>query len=382
MARWSRTLLALAATVLLAVPSAFAQGGGASSTGSISGDVKDEQGGVLPGVTVTATSPAQPGALTAVTNEAGIYRFPAVPPGVYALGYELAGFGAVTRDGIRITLGFDARVNVTLGVANLQESVTVSGQSPVIDTSATRLQTNYDQERLASIPNARDMWSLLATTPSVTLNRVDVGGATMGTQTTYFAYGYSGQNRPLVEGINTTEGTSAAGFYLDYGSFEEVFIGAAAASQSGIWRAGTSAVLVKRTGRLTRWTNAAITSWTRERSARAHDRLEKATAKSARQRTAGTSACQRGENRAPSSRARRTTASACSSSRSTSARSLPARSAWWLAGVLSIRGRKPVWRSRIQPMPACEAPKSTVIAHTPGARKSRYDTDSGRSARV
>ena len=63
------------------------------------------------------------------------------------------------------------------------------------------------------------MWSLLATTPSVTLNRVDVGGTTAGTQTTYFAYGYSGQNRPLIEGINTTEGTSAAGFYLDYGSF-------------------------------------------------------------------------------------------------------------------------------------------------------------------
>ena len=80
------------------------------------------------------------------------------------------------------------------------------------------------------MPNARDMWSLLATTPSVTLNRVDVGGATTGTQTTYFAYGYSGQNRPLIEGINTTEGTSAAGFYLDYGSFEEVFIGAAANS--------------------------------------------------------------------------------------------------------------------------------------------------------
>ena len=71
-------------------------------------------------------------------------------------------------------------------------------------------------------------WSTrFSTTPSVVLNRVDVGGATMGTQTTYFAYGYSGQNRPLIEGINTTEGTSAAGFYLDYGSFEEVFIGAA-----------------------------------------------------------------------------------------------------------------------------------------------------------
>jgi hypothetical protein len=227
MARWSRTLLALAAAALLAAPSAFAQGGGASSTGSISGEVKDEQGGVLPGVTVTATSPAAIGAQTAVTNEAGIYRFPAVPPGEYALTYELAGFGPVKRDGIRITLGFTAQVNVNLRVASLQETVTVSGESPVIDTTATRVQTNFDAQQLASLPNARDMWSLLATTPSVTLNRVDVGGATMGTQTTYFAYGYSGQNRPLIEGINTTEGTSAAGFYLDYGSFEEVFIGAA-----------------------------------------------------------------------------------------------------------------------------------------------------------
>lgn len=230
MARWSRVLLALAAAVLLAVPSAFAQGGGASSTGSISGEVKDAQGGSLPGVTVTATSPAQIGALSAITNEAGIYRFPAVAPGEYSLTYELAGFGPVKRDGIRITLGFNAQVNVTLAVASLNETITVSGESPVIDTSATRLQTNYDAQNLASLPNARDMWSLLATTPSVTLNRVDVGGATMGTQTTYFAYGYSGQNRPLVEGINTTEGTSAAGFYLDYGSFEEVFIGAAANS--------------------------------------------------------------------------------------------------------------------------------------------------------
>jgi Carboxypeptidase regulatory-like domain len=230
MARSSRILLALTAALLLATPSAFAQGGGASSTGSISGDVKDAQGGVLPGVTVTATGSAQIGSLTAVTNEAGIYRFPAVAPGEYSLTYELAGFGSVKRDGVRITLGFNAQVNVTLAVASLNETLVVSGESPVIDTSATRLQTNYDAQNLASLPNARDMWSLLATTPSVTLNRVDVGGATMGTQTTYFAYGYSGQNRPLVEGINTTEGTAFAGFYLDYGSFDEVFIGAAANS--------------------------------------------------------------------------------------------------------------------------------------------------------
>ncbi len=127
------------------------------------------------------------------------------------MSYELAGFQTSVRDGIRITLGFNAQVNVAMNVATLQETVTVSGESPVIDTSATRVQTNYDQQMLSSIPNARDMWSLLATTPSVTLNRIDVGGATAGTQTTYFAYGYSGQNRPLIEGINTTEGTAAAG---------------------------------------------------------------------------------------------------------------------------------------------------------------------------
>jgi hypothetical protein len=230
MKRWINGVWALLALLALSAAPAFAQGGGASSTGSISGEVKDAQGGVLPGVAVTATSPAQIGQLTAVTNEAGIYRFPSVPPGEYRLSYELAGFQSNIREGIRITLGFNAQVNVTLNVATLQETVTVSGESPVIDASATRLQTNYDQQTLASLPNARDMWSLLASTPSITLNRVDVGGSTMGTQTTYFAYGYSGQNRPLIEGINTTEGTSAAGFYLDYGSFEEVFIGAAANS--------------------------------------------------------------------------------------------------------------------------------------------------------
>lgn len=229
MKRWGIFVVALV-VVLTGAASAFAQGGGASSTGSISGQVADESGGVLPGATVTATSPAQIGALTAVTNEEGIYRFPSVPPGEYKLQFELGGFTTLVREGIRVTLGFNSAVNVRLGVATLQETVTVSGESPTIDTTATRLQTNYDQEKLASLPNARDMWSLLAATPSVTLNRVDVGGSTAGTQTTYFTYGYSGQNRPLIEGINTTEGTAAAGFYLDYGSFEEVFIGAAANS--------------------------------------------------------------------------------------------------------------------------------------------------------
>jgi hypothetical protein len=128
-----------------------AQGGGASSTGSISGQVADESGNAVPGVTVKATSPAQIGTLTAITNEEGIYRFPAVAPGEYKLEFARSGFGTFVRDGIRVTLGLNAAVDVKLAVASVEESVTVSGASPVVDPTATRLQTNYDRETLASL---------------------------------------------------------------------------------------------------------------------------------------------------------------------------------------------------------------------------------------
>src|SRR6185436_13267282 len=220
--------LAIALVIGLVLPgTSAAQGGGASSTGTIQGRVADSSGAVLPGVTVTATSPSMIGAQTQVTNENGQYRFPAVPPGVYDLDFELAGFNTVKRSGVQISLGFTATVNADLALATVQETVTVSGQSPVIDTSATRVQQNFKLEQLNSIPNGRDMWALLAATPGVIMSRIDVGGNRAGTQTGYTAYGLNGQVRTSVEGINTTEGTTGAGFYYDYGSFEEVFLGVA-----------------------------------------------------------------------------------------------------------------------------------------------------------
>src|SRR5688500_1817470 len=217
--------LLIAATMVAAAVPAYAQGGGASSTGTIQGRVADAQGAVLPGVTVTATSPSALGAQTTVTSETGNYRFPAVPPGVYELTFELAGFNTLKREGISISLGFVANVNVELALATLQETVTVSGQSPVIDTTSTRVQQNFKMEQLQSIPNGRDMWALLAVTPAVMMNRVDVGGNRAGTQQGYAAYGQTGQVRVLIEGINTTEGTGGAGFYFDYASLEEAFLG-------------------------------------------------------------------------------------------------------------------------------------------------------------
>src|SRR4051812_33549121 len=210
---------------LLASTHAFAQGGGASTTGSINGKVSDSSGGVLPGVSVTASSPSLMGVQTSVSDSGGNYRFPALPPGTYTVTFELPGFTTLKRENIQIAMGFTAAVNVELAVASLQETVTVTGDSPVIDTSSTRVQQNFKLEALQEIPNSRDLWALLAVTPSVSMGRIDVGGNRAGTQTGYTAYGYSGQNRVLVEGINTTEGTSGAGFYVDYGSFEEGFLG-------------------------------------------------------------------------------------------------------------------------------------------------------------
>ena len=164
MKRWFIGLLTVAFATAIA-SSALAQGGGASSTGTIQGRVTDAQGAVLPGVTVTATSPSALGAQTTITSETGNYRFPALPPGVYTVTYELAGFNAVRREGIQLALGFTATLNIELALATLQETVTVTGESPVIDTTATRVQQNFKVEQLQSIPNGRDMWSLLAVTP-------------------------------------------------------------------------------------------------------------------------------------------------------------------------------------------------------------------------
>jgi len=225
MRRWSFAWLVVLCAAGVAAPSAWAQGGGASSTGVINGKVTDAQSAVLPGVAVTITSPSMMGSQTAVTNESGTYRFPAVPPGRYTITYELAGFNTLKREGVDVGLGFTASVNVDLTLASLQETVTVTGESPVIDTSSTRVQQNFKVEQLQSIPNGRDMWSLLAVTPAVQMTRIDVGGNRAGTQTGYNAYGFNGQVRVLIEGINTTEGTSGAGFYFDYSSLEEVFLG-------------------------------------------------------------------------------------------------------------------------------------------------------------
>jgi hypothetical protein len=111
-----------------------------------------------------------------------------------------------------------------MNVASLEESVTVSGASPVVDTQSTTVTTSFDSAKLAALPNgSNDPWAMLAETPAVKMTRIDVGDSTSGTQTTFTTYGTAGQ-RPYYEGINGTEFINANGNYPDMNAFEEVAV--------------------------------------------------------------------------------------------------------------------------------------------------------------
>lgn len=219
MARIRLAILAFGTVLALAHPAV------GQTTGGINGTVTDNTGAVLPGVTVTAASPSQMGVQAAVSGPTGTYRFPSLPPGTYEVAYDLAGFTTVRRTGIMVGIGFTATLNVQLTLASLAESVTVTGRSPVVDVTSTTSTFNVTSDMLENLPNARDIWSVMGQSPGVRVGSIDVGGSRAGTQTGFEAFGYSGQVRVQVDGVNTTEGTGAAGFYYDYGSFEEIQLG-------------------------------------------------------------------------------------------------------------------------------------------------------------
>jgi len=214
--------------IVLSSSMSWAQAGGTSSAGAVWGRVADDTGAVLPGVAVTIEGPSLMGVQSVITNEAGVYRFPSLPPGEFKLTFALSGFSTLVRSGITLTSGFTATVDAQLKVSTVAETVEVTGQSPVVDAVNARVQTSFSKDALASIPTARDMWAILSTSPAVQMSRIDVGGSTAGTQTGYRAYGVSGQTKPLIEGIIGLEGDGSVGFYYDYGSFEEVNVQTAA----------------------------------------------------------------------------------------------------------------------------------------------------------
>src|SRR5438034_6210115 len=204
--------------------------------GRITGVVTDNTGAVLPGVTVTAAGPALIQPQTTVTGADGTYRYPALPPGLYTVAFELTGFQALKREGIRLGLNQTLSVDAQLQLSSLQETVTITGETPVVDVKSTTVGTNFTKELLRDIPNARDVWAAMAQAPGFQMTAYDVGGSHTGTQTGYQTYGVGDQNKTLLEGINVTEGTGGNAGYFDFGSFEEFQLGGSGnmGEQSGV----------------------------------------------------------------------------------------------------------------------------------------------------
>src|SRR5256885_14995162 len=137
---------AYALTVLIIAAPLYAQG---VATGSIAGIVKDASGGVLPGVTVEASSPVLiEKSRTAVTDDQGAYKIVDLRPGAYTVTFTLAGFGTVKREGVELTSNFTAPINVEMKVGSLEETITVTGESPVVDTQNTVQQRVIAKEVL------------------------------------------------------------------------------------------------------------------------------------------------------------------------------------------------------------------------------------------
>src|SRR5215813_15648331 len=148
---WLSLLILIAATAA----TASAQ----TSTGGLRGFVKDDTGGVLTGVTVEATSPSRiGGAAVEVTDAQGLYRFENLPLGEYTLTYSLQGFGSVRRDSIRVEVGRTLQIDVQLKVGNVEQSITVTGESPVVDALHSGVTSNFNKEWLQSVPTARQSY--------------------------------------------------------------------------------------------------------------------------------------------------------------------------------------------------------------------------------
>jgi hypothetical protein len=213
----------LGVTSVLLVPArATAQLG----SSGIAGVVRDATGAILPGVTVEAASPALIERVrTVVTDAAGQYKIVSLSPGRYTVTFSLPGFATVRREDVDLAANFTAPINAELRVGAIEETVTVSGQSPVVDTQNTSVRNLIPTEVLDAIPTNKTLGAWAALTPGMVVagTAMDVGGS-KGEQSLRLAIhgGHGGEQRVLVDGMNTSGGGSDWGYVPNPASAQEV----------------------------------------------------------------------------------------------------------------------------------------------------------------
>ncbi|MEQ1757059.1 MAG: carboxypeptidase regulatory-like domain-containing protein [Vicinamibacterales bacterium] len=219
----------LGAAVLVAIPAlVFAQA-------EISGVVRDTSGAVLPGVTVEAASPALIEKVrTVVADGSGQYRIVDLRPGVYNVTFTLAGFNTVRREALEVTGSGAFTVNADMRVGALEETITVTGNAPVVDVQTTTRQQVLSREVLDKIPSARNYYSLGVLIPSVNSNTTDVGGASGDAMAQLSVHGSRPSSQRITQNGVSTAGLSGSGGFSgnvpNVGAASEVTIDTNAAS--------------------------------------------------------------------------------------------------------------------------------------------------------
>ncbi len=220
MKRYPHWLRATWVAILVSIVSlsAFAQ----VSTGNIFGKVAQDDGTVLPGVTVTLSGGGA--AQTQITDAQGEFRFVSITPGTYSVKAELAGFGVATRTGVGVNIGRNSVVDIALN-PSMSAAITVTGEAPLLDVRKTGTGATVSKVELEQVPTARDPWVILQQVPGVLTDRMNIGGSESGQQSQFVGKGASGNQATFnVDGVNVTD-MSAVGSspgYYDFDAFEEI----------------------------------------------------------------------------------------------------------------------------------------------------------------
>jgi hypothetical protein len=234
-ARFARLLLA--ALVLLVPATAWGQ----AETGTIAGVVRDPSGAVMPGVTVEASSPALIEKVrSATTDNQGLYRIVDLRPGVYTVTFTLVGFNTFKREGVALTTGFTATVNAEMKVGALEETVTVTGEAPVVDVQNVQQQTTIRRDTLDALPVAQRPSQFVTLIPAATAGATtfhDVGG--VGTDRGFFGvHGQRADDMTFNFGGMDSRVFSGGGFQYNSHTYAEVVVetgaGSAEATTGGV----------------------------------------------------------------------------------------------------------------------------------------------------
>jgi len=213
---------ALVLTYILVAPTL------AQAQSSITGTVRDTSGAVLPGVTVEAASPALIERVrTTVTDASGQYRIVDLRPGVYTVTFTLSGFAVSVREGVELSGAFAAPVNAELKVGTLEETVTVTGETPIVDVQNAGSRSSIDGDVISEIPSARLYHSIVQLIPGVvTSGAPDVGGASGPVFKLFSVHGGRGnEGQVQIDGMSTGAALNGAGvsYYVpDVGTSQEV----------------------------------------------------------------------------------------------------------------------------------------------------------------